>query len=178
MALSVDELMDLEDELRPRLNDELPHILISLNQKDKLAEFLEMIGMSDVLSPKGYEYKPMTSGNLVIIGGGKITKNEIIAIMESLNISRTRLECCLDYADAKRFNFRKLQYSAKYSVVMVGNMGHKAQDIGKASSAISMMENEDGYPPVMRLISNNELKITKSNFKEALSRAISDGLIA
>lgn len=60
---------------------------------------------------------------------------------------------------------------------MVGPMPHSTESKGDYSSVISAIENEEGYPPVIRM-GKNTLKITKSDFREKLENAIKDQLIA
>ena len=43
--LDVYELMNLEDELRPELEEKLGFILSRLNREDRLEAFLELIGL-------------------------------------------------------------------------------------------------------------------------------------
>ena len=95
----------------------------------------------------------------------------IIDVAKKLGIDKKRFEFYLDYEDAKTFNFRKMQWQPSYSLIMVGPMPHSGAGKGYGSSIISTLENEDGYPPVVRLGSNS-LKITKSDFKAKLEEMI------
>lgn len=83
----------------------------------------------------------------------------------------------LEYEDAKKFNFQKMQWQLTYSLLMVGPMPHSGSGKGDYGSIISALELEDGYPPVVRLESNG-LKITKSDFRAKLSEMIETKKIA
>ena len=78
----------------------------------------------------------------------------------------------------KSYPYQKLQYNAKYRVVLVGPIPHSTCSKGDFSSVITMMEKTPGYPRIVRLDGNNELKITKSNFKKTLTDLIEEGYIA
>lgn len=175
MDFSIDELMQIEEVLHPKLQDDLVQILARLNRDNKLEEFCRMIGAEDVLKQEKTS-QPSKSGIIIVVGESQVKEHQMQGILKNLGIRKERLECHLGYEKAKTFNYRKLQYQAKYSLVIVGSMGHKAENIGDYSSAITMMEQEKGYPHVIRL-GTNELKITKSNLKEALSKALADELI-
>ena len=54
-------------------------------------------------------------------------------------------------------------------------MPHKTSGTGDFSSAITRMEQDEGFPPVIRL-GSNDLKISKSSFKAALEEAINSKL--
>lgn len=176
MVLDIDQLEKLEEALRPVLTDGLLEILTKLNREEKLEDFLRMIGKESLLQKKQDLYWSTRSGYIVVLGESQIKVKIMQGILKELGIRKERLECYLGYEEAKTFPYKKIQYQPRYSLILVGSMGHKAQDIGDHSSAITMMEQEEGFPPVRRLGSNN-LKITKSNFKEALQNALKEGII-
>lgn len=175
MVYDVEDLMEIEEQLRLKLRDDFEHILAELNRAEELETFCRLIGAEDVLGEQQDTFQSLKNGIILVIGESQVKKNVMQSIVNDLGI-QNRLECCLGYADAKRFPYKTLQNNYAYSLVLVGSMGHKAKDIGDNSSPISMMEKEDGYPPVIRL-GTNELKITKSNFKEAVKEALRRGYI-
>lgn len=176
MVFDVDRVAQIEENLRPRLQDELMEILVKLNRDEELETFCRMIGAEDLLGERKDVHYSTKSGLIVVIGESRVKENVMQGVLKDLGIRKERLECHLGYADAKSFPWRTLQYQPKYSLVLVGSMGHKAQNIGDHSSAIGMMEQEEGYPPVKRL-GTNELKITKSNFQEAIKEALEEGIL-
>ena len=173
--LDVYELMNLEDELRQELEDNMGHILSRLNREDKIKELLDLLGLSNILHINS-GYKVQTNGKIIIIGKSEIAANIILAIAERFGINKRRLELHLEYEDAVKFDFRKTQYDPTYSLIMVGPMPHSAKSKEEYGSAISAIENKDGYPHVVRLGSNG-LKITKSDLKSKFAECISSGLI-
>lgn len=168
------ELDKLENSLKEILPEKLIEIITHLNQTDKLNTWLEMMGLASLLEINSY--RPYKTAKIVVIGDSEQKKNILTGIAKSLGISAKRLEFCLDYGAIKSFQFTKLQYNANYSLVLVGPMPHKTTGTGNFSSTIARMEQEDGFPPILR-VGNNTLKITKNSFRKALEKALADGQI-
>lgn len=93
-----------------------------------------------------------------------------------MGISPERLKLYLDYEKAQKLNYRKMYCNSRYALILFGPIGHSARDKGDYSSIITAIEGENGYPPVIRL-GTNELKVTKTGFKKALADAIECGYI-
>lgn len=174
--LNINELVIVEDSLKSILDENLDIILSKLNRTEKLEEFLEMIDCLDLYPSYKVKRKGNGLGKVVIIAGTQIKEHELIKIAESLGINRNRLEMCLHYKDACKFNYKKMQYNDNYSLILFGQVPHSCHEKGEYSSIISAIENEEGYPNVIRLVTNN-LKISTSNYKEALKQAIEEGII-
>ena len=168
--------MELEEALSSRLQNDLTGLLAKLNREEKLEEFCQLIGADDLLGGSQDDYQTSKTGLIVVIGESQVEERKMQGVLKDFGIRKERLECCLGYEAAKKFPYKKLYYQSRYSLVLVGSMGHKAQDIDSHSSAISMMENTKGYPMVIRL-GTNGLKITKSNFQKAIEEALRKGII-
>ena len=171
--LGVEELMFLEDEIRERLTGALS----LLNRTDRLGELLELLGMDEFLEEQTDFERFIETGTIVIVGDSQTNVDQLIGVAKGLGISKDRLEFCLGYKEAKKYDFKKTQWNAKYILIMVGPMPHSTVSKGNSGSAITNIETTDGYPPVVHL-GNNDLKITKSDFKEKLSLAIQSGYVA
>ena len=141
-----------------------------------LSEYIKSIGMESLLTntPQFETYK---KGKIVIIGQLSIKKTVMNGILKELGIDKNRLELCLEYEEIESFNFKKLRYSPQYRVVLVGSMPHSTSGTNNHSSAIAEMEQEPGYPRVVRLTANRELKITKTNLKETLKKLLQEEYI-
>ena len=74
-------------------------------------------------------------------------------------------------------DFRKMQYAPQYRLVLFGPVPHSGHGKGDSGSIIAELEKSPAYPRVERMISGNELKITKSNFREMLERLIREDYI-
>ncbi len=170
------ELAELEESLKKELDSRWTEILSLLNRSGQLEHFLDLIGLSDLLYPNT-GYKPYPTGKIVVIGGSQAKENVLLAIGQSLGINKGRFEMYLDYDAAKTFNFKKMQYMPIYSLILVGPMPHSGMEKGDFGSIISSIEQQNGYPPVVRLGSAG-LKITKSNFRSTLEELLASGKIA
>jgi len=168
--LSVEELYELEDAIKEELEEKLISVLTQLNTTGRLEELLELFGMLHLLE-KESGYQVHKTGKIIVIGYSDVKAEALLSVAKKLGIDKKRFEFYLDYEDAKTFNFRKMQWQPSYSLIMVGPMPHSGAGKGYGSSIISTLENEDGYPPVVRLGSNS-LKITKSDFKAKLEEMI------
>ena len=174
-VLGINELDNLEQNIRCRIDDELLGILTRLNRTGELEDFLTMLGMQDLLNTESnYSHHP--SGRIVVVGASKVKPNVLSAIGKELGISKERLEFYLDYEDGKKLDFRKYQWNPSYALILVGAMPHSGMCKGNAGSVIENLKQSDGYPPVVQ-IGKKELKITKSAFKEELTQMIDQGII-
>ena len=174
-ALDVAALTDLETSLSDIFSERLTEIISRLNRTDKLNTWLELMGLTNLLEPE-ISYNAYKTAKIVVIGESHLKEKILTGISKALGIDTNRFEFCLDYTEAKSFNFEKLRYNSNYSLLLVGAMPHKTSGTGDFSSAITRMEQDEGFPPVIRMGSNN-LKISKSSFKAALEEAINAGYI-
>lgn len=167
-VLGIEEIEELLDEIRMR-------ILIA-NREDRLDQLLVSMGMSDLV-----EVQPQSGnkdGIIVVLGAAEVDEHRLLGVAKSLGLDKDRFEFCLDYETLQKYNFRKLQYSDRYRLIMVGPMPHSSAGKGDSSSAIAEMEKHpEMYPRVFRMSTGNELKITKTGFKETLGRLIQEGYI-
>lgn len=170
------ELLELEDSLKKELESRLSEIITQLNRKEQLLDFLDMIGLSNLLS-QTKQFKPYKTGKIVIVGESEIKPNIIEAILTNLGIDKRRVELYLGYEKAVSFDVSKIQWDADYSLIAFGPVPHSGVSKAEYSSIITRVEREDGFPPVMRL-GENELKITKSNFRKMIETAIENNILS
>lgn len=168
--LNVEELFELEDNIKEELDDHLTAALSRMNRSEQLEEFLRMLGMEHLMQ-KEKRYEVYKSGKIVVIGQSDVKPDALLSVAKQLGLDKNRFELYLDYEDAKAFNFRKMQWQPTYSLLMVGPMPHSGISKGDYGSIIAALEAEEGYPPVVRLGSNG-LKITKSDFRAKLTEMI------
>lgn len=174
--LSIEELTELEEVIREALNERLEEILTKLNRSEELEDFLQLIGMSELLG-KADAFSAKRKGRIIVIGQSEVAKEKLAAIAKDFGIEKDRFEFYLDYDDAKMFNFKKTQWSDAYSAILVGEMPHSGKAKGGCSSIISAIECQEGYPPVVR-VGMKGLKITKASFKNTLEYLIQERKIA
>ena len=95
--LNVGELLELEENIKEELDDHLTAALSRMNRSGQLEDFLRLLGMEHLLQKEsGYEvYK---KGKIVVIG------------QSDVKLDKKRFELYLEYEDAKKFNFQKMQW--------------------------------------------------------------------
>ena len=177
MTVSTDELLDIIASAGLRLQRE-----IKLAYKaGTLDEYLVKIGMEDLYPQKSsVEWDDaFPNGKIVIIGDSTVRDRDIFKSIESVGISRDRVELRLGYDDRSNEEFiRTLRYNNKYRLILVGPMPHSTTATGDYSSALTMMQNTDGYTKVIPLMANGVLKMTKTNIKQAVQNAVDTGYLA
>lgn len=167
--LDVAELDELLEEIQKRV--------IEANRRDTLNELLECLGMSDLAKPVAPQFESYKDGKIVVIGQSEVKEDVLKVVAGKAGLNKNRFEFCLDYEEAKSYNYRKLQYSPIYRVILFGPVPHKTEGTADSSSVISEVENNEGYPKVVRIMAGNQLKITKTSFKQALDQLLDDGYI-
>lgn len=176
MALSTIPLSELEEEIIKRLPDEITAILSKLNRTGQLEEWLDMMSMSNLLQGEDelYSYK---DGKIVVVGGTEVKEDVLLSVAKKLGLDKSRFEFCLNYDQIQKYDFRKMQYAPLYRVILFGPSPHSGRGKGESGSIISELERSKAYPRVVRMQSSNELKITKSNFRETLMQLMDENYI-
>lgn len=166
--LDINEIEELLDEIRTR-------VLIA-NRSGNLEELLLSMGLSDLMETPALDGD--RNGKIVVLGASDVDEQHLLGLAGKMGLDKSRFEFCLDYEAMQKYNFRKLQYSDKYRVVLVGPMPHSTHGTSDSSSAISDMEKHpEMYPRIIRMWNGNTLKITKTGFREVLERLIQDQYI-
>ena len=156
--------------------DSITQKIILANRTGTLENLLQQWGFDNLLKNDSV-YETNKDGKIVVIGQTEVKINVLEGIIKSLHLDKNRFEFCLDYNDSKTFNYKKMQYSPNYRVVLFGPVPHSSVGKGDSSSVIAEMKNREGYPKVVALSDGNELKITKTNFKIALENLIKENYI-
>jgi hypothetical protein len=175
LKVSLDELFEITALAANRLHREIKNAY----NRGNLKEYLEKINMVDLLP----EEKSMLwddslpNGKIIIFGESSVKDREIYASLQSVNIPKDRIELHLGYKELQSFKFLQLQYNPKYRLILAGPIPHSTVDKGSFSSPIAMMENTHGYTKIIRLNSNGELKITKTNLKMTVQQEIDKGYL-
>ena len=173
--LDVSALVELEEQVKKRFCQNSEHILTTLNRTGKLLDFLRLVGMQDLLGEA--ENNWALQGKIIVIGASAVKIEDLLGVAKNLGVSKSRLEFCLDYEDAKKYDFKKTQYRYDlYACILAGPMPHKGKATGDYSSILTALEEQDGYPPVERMGLDN-LKISKSSFAASLGKMIREGYV-
>ena len=167
-VLSIDEIEELLDEIRVRV--------LRANREGKLDQLLTSIGMHDLI-----EAQPQLGnkeGKIVVLGASEVDEKHLLITAGKMGLDKSRFEFCLDYDAIQKFNFRKLQYSDRYRLILVGPMPHSTTGKADSGSAIAEMEKHpEMYPRILRLSAGSSLKITKFSFKNVLESMIREEFI-
>lgn len=147
--LNTDELFELEYSLKEAFDSDLTAILTKLNRTNRLQEFLELIGLESLYPGYSGHFKNYGTGKIVVIGASQVKELHLVKEADALGLSRDRFEFHLDYNDASRFDYKKMQYRPEYALVMFGPVHHSGHEKGNYGSVIVAIENTDGYPPVV-----------------------------
>ncbi|MGG0716278.1 hypothetical protein ABE096_01585 [Robertmurraya massiliosenegalensis] len=175
MKITNDQLLDIIAEASYRLHSELR----AAGRKNKLQEYLISIGMGDLFPEEkdAYKFESYPDGKILIIGRNEVKPQVIIGTLKDLGIPKEQIELCLGYDEAKTYPYNKLQYNPKYRAVLFGPLPHSVVGKGESSSIITHLETNEGFPRVIRLTANNELKMTKSSLKSAVSELLHTGYL-
>ncbi len=161
----------LDTERLEEIVDAVTEKIYLANRTGELESLLSNWGLSTLIknvAPSSDDfYDTYKDGKIVVIGASQVKEHDLLGIVKSLGLDKKRFEFCLDYEKIKNYQFSKMQYNLNYRLVIVGPMPHSTTGKGESRSTISELENGNGYPKVVRL-GSNELKITKTNFKQAL----------
>ena len=167
-------------------NDELNRIIEDVEKKDMFAKYLRRLNaegtINEFLNDLGYQkddgriLPANRSGKILVIGGTNVRRSDLEMTARKSGYDKARFEWVLNYAEAKKYPFRSLQYNENYAAVMVGPMPHKCCYETDYASVVTAMMNEPGFPPVLRLEKGTKLSITKENFTKALREMQASGI--
>ncbi len=164
--LNIEELEELLDSIHNKIDSEIT--ITNRSSKQELNKILKKYGFV-LPQTESYAYIDLNSSKILIVGHLNIKKKYIDGICKNLNIDSERLDY-VSYDEDTNYNFGRLRYSNRYSDIIFGTTPHKGAGIGNNSSIIAMLENnQEEYPKVIRATDSNELKLTKTSLKEALT---------
>jgi len=175
MKITSDSLLEIITEASYRLHSEIR----TAYREEKLEGYLSSIGMIDLLPSQEDElvYDTLPDGKILMFGDSPLDAKEIYGCFKEFGLGKERIELHLGYEEAKKYNFRNLQYNPNYRLLLFGPIPHSG--IGKEDSAsiITNLQNTDGYPRVIPLSDSHGLKITKSILKNTIKEQIEVGYL-
>ena len=175
MPYDVDILSEIEEDLDKIFDDDLLKILSMLNRKNQLDDFLEMIGHQELI-PRKKVFQATKQGSIIVVGYSEVKQKHLEGVIKELGLGKERFEFYLDYDDGISRKVKFWQWNTKISAILVGPMPHSGEAKGDNGSVISALEQEEGYPPVVRL-GKNDLCISKSDFKDKLQDLLDSNII-
>jgi len=163
MELALMTKDDLMDEILAAYNDGI----------DKLKMYVESLKMQRHF-PHQLE---LGSGKILILGESSIDMQQAKGFCKTVGISSGRIEFCCDYNRLKNRGIGKYQYNDDYSLIIVGPVPHSMKDKGEYSSIITKMEQDAGFPPIVRANNGHGLKLSLSGFKKIINEQLDNGCI-
>jgi len=161
-VLNSEELKDLVESSSSRISKEIERN----NRLGCLTDYLYKIGCADLLK-KHQSY--VRGAKILVFGASEISEDIMRKIAKENGIDPKTLEFETDYRKNKHYDFSLLKNNTNYSDTIFGPIAHKGVNIGNNSSALAMIENDPAaYPNLIRTSVNNDLKITRNSFREAI----------
>ncbi len=149
--------------------DEFGRLMRDANVEGRIFDFLDEHQIPyDSYDECSYDKRTV---RLLIVGQSDIGKDEVIKLLKQYNIDTKRVEMVLEYDKLQKYKWNSIQYSDKYSDIIVGPMGHKSIGSDDYSSVIARMEKEEGWPNVIRAEANSRLKFSKKSLEDALLKS-------
>ena len=127
--LNYEELDEIIEEVTARIT--------FANRSGELESLLKDWGL-DKLLKKQSTYETDKNGKIVVIGASEVKENILIGIVKSFGLDKDRFEFCLDYNDAKTYQYNKLQYNPNYRVVVFGAVPHSST--GKKIAVVLLLK--------------------------------------
>lgn len=145
------------------------------NQTDEqFCMLLESYGLGDLVSASlPYFLDTQKNGNIILFGDSKIKIKDIHGCLKILGIDKKRFEH-VPFNEVTNYNFKKLEYNNSYRLILVGPMPHSAKGMGDKSSIIEWLISNKNIAKTIRF---DNLKVTKSAFKETIEKEIEMGYL-
>lgn len=115
-------------------------------------------------------------GQIIVLGACRVREDHLLGIAKRFGLGADRLVFVTNYK-LQGFSVEKLRYNSRFALILIGPVDHRLPGETGFSSITSRLHSQPGFPPVRDLRSNNELKITKANFRSALADALEECVI-
>lgn len=156
--------------------DRSVEIISHLNQTNKLDLFLKITGLKSLVS-KEQERTLMSTKKVLVVGAGMAKESDYRRKLRDASISSENFEFHLGYHDAKKIDFDKYKNNPEYGGIIVGPMDHNGISKGNYSSIIDYIENEPGFPLVVRGNEGGPLKLSLDDFYIATLKLLGSGAL-
>jgi hypothetical protein len=167
VPLDSEEINDLVDTLTMYVRNEL----FKANARNELEKAIDKFGLREKYEGEkpSYCYVDSTSARILVLAFSFHSVDDLKKAAKYYGIDPQRI----DFQEFKSsFNYGTLEYSARYSDVIIGPVPHKGVNIGDASSFLAAVEaHPENYPKVQRMTdSSGNLKVSKHGFEECLMK--------
>ena len=156
------------EELYSRLLEKITKEFNLAREQGTLDLFAEKFGLLE--EDESYGYVDRYNSKILVLGNSRFPLNVMYAIAKDYGLDRDMLEY-VDYEETVHFDYSKLRGYSNYSDVIVGAIPHSAKGIDGYSSFLAMVEsNPEEFPKVQRAMAGEQLKLTKTSFRNCLEK--------
>lgn len=166
--LSIEELNEFLDDLFDRLKNEAK----LYNSQSEFDIFLTRYQFQKNDDYKGNLYNDNAKVLILGVRNGGLKSKDISGIFKKAGLKDKYK--IIEYDDMTNFDVSILENSTQYTDIFIGAAPHKMKGIGNTGNPIQKLldGSETLYPKIHKLISGNELKITKTNLMNAIADSI------
>ena len=178
LELSTEQISTISELVAEKFLYDSEKIIVHLNTTNKLDEFLKITSLKSEIN-KELNRNLVNTKKVIVVGQGLGTVSDYRQCCRNVGINPENFEFHLDYYDGKNLDFNKFRYKSEYGGIIVGAMPHSGKAKGKYSSVIDFLENEPGFPMVVRSQDKSgKLKLCSSGFTSAVLALFNCGAIA
>lgn len=174
--LQAEHLQELSDKVAEDFLENSVEIISMIFAKGKIDEFLELTGQKHFKDEILSKPKIVAKKILVIGQTSGNSEKDFKTMAQNMGVDPNSLELYLDYHDAKKINFEKFRNKPEYCAIMIGPMPHSGKSKGDYSSVVRMLEEEPGFPRIIKL-GENGLKLNITSFQKGICQLAMEGLL-
>lgn len=174
--LDDEQLLAVSEIIHNAFCDDTIKIISHLDATDKLDEFLKITGLKPEIR-KEFERVFIKTKKVLVVGQGMAKEADYRRAIKNAGISPENFEFYLDYHDGAKINFDKYRNKPEYGGIIVGPMDHVGISKGKYPSVISYIENEPGFPMVVKGNNGGQLRLSVQDFYKAVLTLLTAGAL-
>lgn len=166
--LSIEELNEFLDDLFDRLKNEAK----LYNSQSEFDIFLARYHFQKNDNYKDKLYNDNAKVLILGVRNGGLKSKDINGLFKKADLKDKYK--IIEYDDMTNFDVSILENSMQYTDVFIGPVPHKMKGIGDTDNPVQKLleGSETLYPKTHKLMSGNELKITKTNLMNAIADSI------
>ena len=175
--LDEEQLLAVSEIISNAFVDDPIKIVAHLDATGKLDEFLKITDLKSEVR-KELDRNLIPTKKVLVVGNGLAKESEYRQQCKNGGISPENFEFYLDFEDGAKIDFDKYKDNPEYGGIIVGAMPHVGVSKGNYSSVIEYIENEPGFPKVVRGNDGGKLKLSVNGFYTAVLELFTSGALA
>ncbi|MCJ1765039.1 hypothetical protein [Mammaliicoccus sciuri] len=166
--LSIEELNKFLDDLFDKLKEEAKFY----NYQGEFDTFLSRYQFEKNDNYRDNLYNDNAKVLILGVRNGGLKSKDINGIFKKAGL-RDKYKI-IEYDDMTNFDVSILENSMQYTDIFIGAVPHKMKGIGNTDNPVQKLleGSETLYPKTQKLMSGNELKITKTNLMNAIADSV------